>query len=70
MHAVTDVLTLVYDSIHAKSYSELIFLDIQKAFHTVHRKVLIAKPERYGIRGTAKKISLDPTYITDSNLLL
>ena len=30
MHTVTDVLTLVYDSIHEKKYSGLMFLDIQK----------------------------------------
>ena len=35
MHAVTDVLTLVYDNIHEKKFSGLIFLDIQKAFDTI-----------------------------------
>ena len=56
MHAVTDVLTLVYDNIHEKKFSGLIFLDIQKAFDTVDHNILIAKLEHYGIRGIAKKL--------------
>ena len=56
MHAVTDVLTLVYDNIHEKKFSGLIFLDIQKAFDTVDHNILIAKLEHYGIRGIAKNL--------------
>ena len=56
MHAVTDVLTLVYDNIHEKKFSGLIFLDIQKGFDTVDHKILIAKLEHYGIRGIAKNL--------------
>ena len=69
MHAVTDVLTLVYDNIHEKKYSGLIFLDIQKAFDTVDHNILIAKLEHYGLRGIAKNFF--ESYCTnkiDSNL--
>ena len=55
MHAVTDMLTLVYNNIHDK-YSGLIFLNIQKAFETLNHTLLIAKFEDYGIRGTAKNL--------------
>ena len=55
-HAVTDVLTLVYDNINEKKYSGLIFLDIQKAFDTVDHNILIAKLEHYGIKGIAKNL--------------
>ena len=56
MHAVTDVLTLVYDNIHEKKYTRLIFLDIQKAFDTVDHNILIAKLEHYGIGDIAKNL--------------
>ena len=56
MHAVTDVLTLVYDNNHEKKYSGLIFLDIQKAFDAVDHNILIAKLKHYGIRGIAKNL--------------
>ena len=56
MHAVTDVLTLVYDNIHEKKYSALIFLDIKKAFDAVDHNILIAKLKHYGIRGIAKNL--------------
>ena len=56
MQAVTDVLTLVYDNIHKKKYSGLIFLDIQKAFDAVDHKILIAKLEHYGIKDIAKNL--------------
>ena len=55
MHAVTDAFTPVYDSIHDKKYSGLIF-DIQKAFGTVDHRLMIAKLQYYGIRGTAKNL--------------
>ena len=67
--AVTDVLTLVYDNIHEKKYSGLIFLDIQKAFDTVDKNKLIAKLEHY-VSGALLKICLNPTYKINSNLLL
>ena len=56
MHALTDVLTLVYDNIHDKKYSSLIFLDVQKTFDSVDHKITIVKLEHYGIRGSAKNL--------------
>ena len=56
MHAVTDVLTVVFDNIHEKKYSGLIFLDIQKTFDTVDHNILFAKLEHYGIRDIAKNL--------------
>ena len=67
---VTDVLTLVYDSIHDKKCSGLIYLDIQKAFDTVYYKLLIAKRINTMASEALQQISLNLTYIIDSNLLL
>ena len=40
-HALTDVITTIYDNINAHQHSGLIFLDIKKAFDTVNHEILI-----------------------------
>ena len=70
MHAVPDVLILVYDNIHEKKYSGLIFLDIQKAFDTVDHIIYWLQSLNIMISEALLKICLNPTYKIDSNLLL
>ena len=50
-HALTDVLTSLYDNINDEKYSALLLLDLKKAFDTVNHKTLLTKLEHYGIRG-------------------
>ena len=57
IHALTDVITSIYDNININQHTILIFLDIKKAFDTVNHKILIKKLEHYGIRGTANDLS-------------
>ena len=52
-----------------KKYSGLIFLDIHKAFDTEDHKLQIAKLNTIALKALLK-ISLNLTYIIDSNLLL
>ena len=50
-HALTDVLTSLYDNINDENYTALLLLDLKKAFDTVNHKTLLTKLEHYGIRG-------------------
>ena len=63
IHALTDVITSIYDNINNNQHTGLIFLDIKKAFDTVNHKILIKKLEHYGIRGTAN--DLFKSYLRD-----
>ena len=56
MHAVTDVITTAYDIISANLHTELVFLNIKKAFDSVNHDILIQKLEHYGIRGIASNL--------------
>ena len=49
-HALTDVLTSLYDNINDEKYTALLLLDLKKAFDTVNHKTLLTKLEHYGIR--------------------
>ena len=50
-HALTDVLTSLYDNIKNENYTAQLLLDLKKAFDTVNHKSLLTKLEHYGIRG-------------------
>ena len=63
IHALTDVITSIYDNSNTNYHTGLIFLDIKKAFDTVNHKILYKKLEHYGIRGTAN--DLFKSYLSD-----
>ena len=50
-HALTDVLTSLYDNINDGNYTALLFFDLKKAFDTVNHKTLLTKLKHYGICG-------------------
>src|SRR6218665_1819973 len=51
--ALINIHDLISEVIDANKYSIGIFLDLSKAFDTVNHKILVKKPEYYGIRGMA-----------------
>lgn len=51
--AVTDIYNMLLKNMDEKKKTCTIFLDLAKAFDTVDHKLLLAKLERYGIRGKA-----------------
>ena len=55
-HACLDIVTTTLDNIHQRKYTELIFLDLQKAFDTVSHSILLKKLDHYSIRGPAHKL--------------
>ena len=50
-HALTDVLTSLYENVNDEKDTPLLLLDLKKAFDTVNHKTLLTKLEHYGIRG-------------------
>ena len=50
------IITTYYDNLNCKTFSALIFLDIQKAFDSVSHQKLIKKLEYFDIRGVASSL--------------
>ena len=52
-HALVSLTEAIKNSLDNRKFGCGIFLDLQKAFDTVSRAILLLKLERYGIRGIA-----------------
>ena len=63
-HALTNVLTSLYDNINDENYTALLLLDLKKAFDTVDHKTLFTKLEHYGIHGPT--LDLFASFLTNS----
>ena len=52
-HAILHVVTKTYDNINKNEYTDLVFLDLKKAFDTVSHQILIGTLKHYGMQGQA-----------------
>ena len=50
-HAILDIMNQIHSNLDNKLYTCAVFLDLKKAFDTVHRNILLKKLSFYGIRG-------------------
>ena len=55
-HAILHLITKCNDNIQNNLFSNLILLDVKKAFDSVSQDILVAKLYHYGIRGTANDL--------------
>ena len=55
-HALIDVITNSFENIQKNLYTDLIFLDLTKAFDTVNHEILLLKLDHYGIREQANDL--------------
>ena len=62
-HAVLDIVSSCYDNIKDGHYTDLITLDLEKAFHSVTREILLQKLDHYGIGG--KAFNLFSSYLSN-----
>ena len=53
-HTLVSITEKIREAIDTGHFACGVFIDLQKAFDTVDHKILIAKLEYYGVRGTAK----------------
>ena len=55
-HAINKLCEFIYDSLNKKLHTINVFVDLQKAYDTINKDVLLRKLEVYGIRGTPLKL--------------
>ena len=63
IHPIIDLITTCFDAIEEKKFTNLMFLDIKKAFDTVCHKKLLLKLHHYGTRGIANHLL--KSYLTE-----
>ena len=63
IHPIIDLITTCFDAIEEKKFTNLMFLDIEKAFDTVCHKKLHLKLHHYGFRGIANHLL--KSYLTE-----
>ena len=54
-HALLSIVEGIREKLDNKTFVCGVFIDLEKAFDTVNHKILLAKLQHYGIRGTANK---------------
>ena len=64
-HAILDLKEHILKNVEKKLVSCILFLDLKKAFDSVHHNTLLGKLEHYGIRGVALKLLT--SYLTNRN---
>ena len=52
-HALLSIIERIREAIDNNLFTCGVFIDLEKAFDTVHHKILLAKLQHYGVRGNA-----------------
>ena len=69
-HALNYSINCIEKSIKKGNNVLGIFIDLSKAFDTIDHKILLAKLENYGIRGTGVALKLIESYLSDRKQLV